>query len=123
MLFLTAETFQPRKPPRRRAPEAEAVAPTPPPGPAVVVSAGVGTGGESAVLVFDRPIDSPGSIDPGPAIQIAGSWAETVTRPAANALEFHIGVPLNPSDPWEIFAQPAWVVTPLQVPQSGTLEG
>ncbi|HYE18120.1 MAG TPA: hypothetical protein VEA69_06735 [Tepidisphaeraceae bacterium] len=97
--------------------------PPPPPGPAVVVSAGLGPGGESAVLVFDQPIDSPGSADPGPAIQIAGSWAETVTRPAADALAFHMGFALNPSDPWEVFAQPAWVATPLAVPQGGTLEG
>ncbi|HYE21899.1 MAG TPA: hypothetical protein VEA69_25895 [Tepidisphaeraceae bacterium] len=114
----------PVKPPRHRKRRAPAPAPTPPPpGPAVVVSAGLGPGGESAILTFDRPIDSPGSADPGPAIQIAGSWAESVTRPAADALAFHMGFALNPSDSWELLAQPAWVATPLAVPQGGTLDG
>ena len=98
--------------------------PLPPPAsPALVVSAVLSGDGAVCTLAFDRPIalagPPPASFDD--AILFESSPPLAVERTAPAALTFTLDKPLEPGGTWAIGAQPAWLATPLAVPQAGTV--
>jgi hypothetical protein len=118
-------TFQPRKPFRHRARAAQAQQVTPPPvGGAVVVSAFLGEGGEQCTLVFDRPVAIHAPFDFGDgSIQFndVNPVGVSVAGVGGNALEFAMPSAISPDSGWNVNAQPAWLTTPVAVPQNGSI--
>src|SRR5687767_8346341 len=98
--------------------------PTPPPEPAVVVSAAVDGTGLICTLFFDRPLTlaqggPPWAMDG--SITFDGRTPESVEHGAPDTLAFFMTDPVQGGSAWAIAAQPAWVVSPLLVPQNGTV--
>ena len=121
-------TFQPRKPFRHRAREAEQSSPTPPPAPAVVTSAFISGGYMVCNLVFDRPIALAGSppydFSDG-AIQFNDQNPVSVTilgGAGGTTLACTVSGGVGPGGSWNVNAQPTWLATTVAVPQGGNFE-
>jgi hypothetical protein len=109
-------------PPKKRKHRARPVPPTPPapPTPALVIDAFLSEGGETATLVFDRPVAIAGPFDFGDgSIQFSDNNPQAVSVIDPNSLEFATGTILSPGSGWAVNGQPAWLVTVVAVPQTG----
>jgi hypothetical protein len=118
MLLFPTSPFRKR---RGRAKGNLLVPPTPPPVPAVVVDAFLSEGGETATLVFDKPVaiaGPPFNFADG-SIQFSDHDPQSVSVISENALEFATGTVLSPGSGWAINGQPGWLTTVVAVPQGG----
>jgi hypothetical protein len=89
-----------------------------------VVDAFLSEGGETATLVFDRPVAIA-----GPPFNFADGSIQfgdhdpqgvSVGGVGGNALEFATGTVLSPGSGWAVNGQPAWLTTVVAVPQGGS---
>jgi hypothetical protein len=91
-----------------------------------VVSATIGPDGVSVTLVFDRPLTLVGPIPyemDGSVVfgESGGATAVGVTQGPANTLAFDLEGTVGAGQAWSILAQPGWMGTPVEAPQSGDL--
>jgi len=90
---------------------------TPPPPPVTANVVAQSASGAACTLTFDQPIAlSGGSIDD--AILFDGQPATGVVNVDASTLGFDVPFASEGST-WSIVRQPAWITTPLTVPQNG----
>jgi hypothetical protein len=115
-------SYQPRKPIRYK-PRPAAAPAAPSAAAAVVVSATVGPDGVSVTLVFDRPLALTGPVpyEMDGSVTFGAAFTAGVNPVPPQTLTFDLEGTVEPGQPWAITAQPAWLATPVMVPQNGTL--
>jgi len=89
----------------------------PPPVPAVVVSVW-SDGGSQCTITFDKPIDLLGPPDDG-SIYVASMGPIAASLDDPQTLRLTISGGVGAGAPWNIYAQPGWISTPIAFPQEG----
>jgi hypothetical protein len=89
-----------------------------------VTSASLDGTGLICTLIFDRPITLAGDPPWGPldgSIQFNDQTPVSVEHNSPDTLAFFMTDPISGGSSWNVNAQPAWVLSPLLIPQNGML--
>ena len=117
--------FQPRKPPRRRPRAEEQAAPTPPPAGVTILSV-TATGQAAVVLVaFSGPVTVDEFVAPDGAFTVGegggGNPPISTAQYDATRAVVEMTSAVSVGQAWQLSAQPNWLVTPVEAPETGTV--
>lgn len=100
---------------KRRGGDAE-----PPPAPALVNIASIAFGPTDYTVIFDGPVSIDTMAVPDGGLTLDGNNVDTVTVINPNAVAVTTGGFMSGGQPWSLTSQPAWCLTSLAFPASGT---
>jgi hypothetical protein len=75
----------------------------------------------TAAITFSGVITIDTGVTPDDGFDYNGGAPDSVTRPSSHVVYAVMTAGVNSGDPWTLSAQPNWLITPVVVPESGTV--
>lgn len=75
--------------------------------------------GFSVKVTFSAPVAVDNGVPPDTAFTVNGAAPSSVSLDSPTVVVLNLGGPDVPGDPWDLSAQPNWLLTAVQVPEAG----